>query len=113
MKKIIGLFLLLSLISFSGCTKSKPDCEVNNFGILKMSYVASSYRHSVVVTGANPAMVREKITAIGVTSDTLHLRPATYDLSVALIDANGAALNLQSGNAVITQCNESSASVSF
>jgi len=113
MKKIIGLFLLLVIVSFPGCKKSIPDCEENNYGILKMSYVAGSYRHSVVVTGANPGMFREKITAIGVASDTLHLRPATYNLSVAVIDANGLALNLQSGNAVITLCNESPASVSF
>ena len=114
MKKIIGLTLILVVISFSGCKKTTTaDCETNNYGILKISYGLSTYRHSVIVTAPNPSQNRNKITAIGINSDTLHLAPASYILNISSINANGEAIDSQNGSETITQCNETLTSVSF
>jgi hypothetical protein len=113
MKKVVGFVLMLFTISIFGCSKSKLDCETQNYGILKITYDLSSYRHSVVATHSGTAIFREKITSIGLTSDTLHLTPGTYLLNISSIDAGGAAIDTQNGSKVITQCDESSTSVSF
>ena len=113
MKNAIGFILVLFVISISGCVKSKPDCEENNYGILKITYGLSSYRHSVVVTYPGSLSGREKITAIGVTSDTLHLPPATYPLNISSIDGGGAAIDTQNGSGTIRQCDETLITVSF
>ena len=113
MKNIIGFILVLFAISIIGCKKSKMDCEENNYGILKITYGLSSYRHSTIATLSGTAIFREKISAIGLTSDTLHLSPGTYLLNISSIDADGAAIETQNGSKVITQCDESSTSVSF
>jgi hypothetical protein len=113
MKKTIVLALVLVVISISGCKKSKADCEENNYGVMKVTYGLSTDRHSIVITAPNPGENREKITAIGVTSDTLHLAPATYTLSISSINGSGLAIESKDGSATITQCNENSTSVSF
>jgi hypothetical protein len=113
MKKVIGLILLAFVISISCCKKDKPDCEENNYGILKINYGLSSYRHSVLVALTGTSGFREKITAIGVSSDTLHLTPGTYSVGISSINASGLAIDTQNGSNVITQCNESLVSVSF
>jgi hypothetical protein len=113
MKKLIGLFLLFSIISFTGCKKSKADCEENNYGVLKVSYGLSTYRHSIVITAPNPGENREKITALGISSDTLHLAPATYTVSIASINGSGLAIESKDGSTTISQCGENSISVSF
>jgi hypothetical protein len=114
MKNIIGLTLILVVISFSGCKKTTTaDCETNNYGVLKISYVPSTLRHVLVATAPNPNQSRRKITDIGVTSDTLHLPPETYSLTIASVDLDGIPNDLQYGSATITQCNETLTSVSF
>ena len=113
MKNIIGFILVLSAISIFGCKKSKMDCEEKNYVILKITYGLSSYRHSTIATHSGTSIFREKISAIGLTSDTLHLTPGTYLLNISSIDAGGAALDTQNGSKAITQCAESSTSVSF
>jgi hypothetical protein len=113
MKKVIGLILLAFVISIADCKKDKPDCEENNYGILKITYGLSSYRHSVLVTHTGTTYFREKITAIGVSSDTLHLAPETYSVAISSINASGLAIDTQNGSNAITQCKESLATVSF
>lgn len=113
MKKVIGLILLSFTISISSCTKDKNACEENNFGILKITYGLSSYRHSVLVTLTGTSDFREKITAIGVSSDTLHLTPGNYSVGISSINASGLAIDTQNGSSAITQCDESLISVSF
>lgn len=113
MKKIIGLTLILVAISFSGCKKTKADCEENNYGVLKISYGLSTYKHIVIANSPISNQNKIKISAIGITSDTLHLPPATYTLNISSINANGEATDSQNGSAAITQCNETLTSVSF
>jgi hypothetical protein len=113
MKKVIGFILILFAILIIDCKKSKLDCETQNYGILKITYGLSSYRHSAIVTLSGTATTREKISAIGLTSDTLHLKPGTYLLSISSINGSGLAIDTQNGSKTITQCVESSTSVSF
>jgi hypothetical protein len=113
MKKMIGLFLLLVIVSFSGCKKSKADCEENNYGVLKVSYGSSPNIHRIIVTFTNPSQTRVKSTAYGITSDTLHLAPATYAISIASVNLNAQTIDSQDGSAVIAQCDETLTSVSF
>ena len=113
MKQVIGFILILLAVLIFSCKKSKLDCETKNYGILKITYGLSSYRHDAIVTLSGTAMSRDKITAIGLTSDTLHLTPGTYLLSISSIDAGGSAIDTQNGSSDITQCNESLTSVSF
>jgi hypothetical protein len=113
MKNVIGLILILAAISISGCKKSKMDCETNNYGTLKINYGLSNYRHSIIVTLTGTTTSRAKITAIGQTSDTLHLTPSTYSINISSIDAGGLAIDSQNGSSTIKQCDESSTSVSF
>jgi len=113
MKQVIGFILIFSSILIIDCKKSKLDCETQNYGTLKISYGLSSYRHSAIVTLSGTSTTREKITAIGLTSDTLHLNPGTYVLSISSIDGGGAAIDTQNGSSSITQCVETSTSVSF
>jgi hypothetical protein len=113
MKKVIGLILLSLVISISSCKKDKPDCEENNYGILKINYGLSSYRHAILVSLTGTIDSREKTTAIGVSSDTLHLIPGTYSVGIFSIDTEGLVIDTENGSSAITQCDESLISVSF
>lgn len=113
MKKVVGLILVFLAILIFGCSKSKMDCETQNYGVLKITFDLSSYRHSTIATLSGTSVFKEKITAIGITSDTLHLTPGTYLLNISSIDGGGAAIDTQNGTKVITQCVEATTSVSF
>jgi hypothetical protein len=113
MKNILACILILSTFSFSACKKDKADCEENNYGILSVSYGLSSYRHSIIVSNSAAYFDRDKITALGINSDTLHLAPGTYSISISSINADGLAIDTQNGSSTITQCDKSSTSVTF
>jgi hypothetical protein len=113
MKALFGSILIIFSVVILNCKKDKPDCETKNYGTLKVTYGLSSYRHSVVVTPSGSISSREKITAIGVSSDTLHLAPGTYMVNISSIDGTGAAIDSQNGSSEITQCVQASASVTF
>jgi hypothetical protein len=113
MKKIIGLFLLLVVISFSGCKKSKADCEENNYGVVTLTYGSTPNIHQIIVTFPNLIQSRVKSTAYGISNDTLHLAPATYTLSIASVNISAQVIDSKEVSATITQCGENSISVSF
>lgn len=113
MKKIVGLILIVSAFSFIRCTKSAEDCEKNNYGVLSVSYGLSSSRHSILFTPMGSLNSKDKITAIGVTSDTVHIKPGTYNVEIASIDAGGLAIDSQSGTVLIEQCGETTKTVTF
>jgi hypothetical protein len=113
MKNIFGFILLLFAISIFGCKKSKMDCEVNNYGIQKITYGLSTYRHIVYATLSGKVDGRIKYAAIGITSDTLHLTPGTYSIFITRLDAYDSQVEQKSSTSTIKQCDESLTSVSF
>lgn len=114
---------LIALISFSclfclSCGKddsnSTPDCETNNYGILKVSFGAANIQHSILVTYPNATM-REKIVPVGEASDTLRLSFGNYPgVSVSSLNTSNLAIDQQTfpGFAIL-QCQERNIQVSF
>ena len=88
-KKSLIVFLLIT-INF-GCSKkdeeiTEKDCEVNDYGIVSINYSSNSVKHSVIITTSGTSTFREKISAIGVVQDTIHLRPGAYSLSISSLN---------------------------
>lgn len=118
-KLFFPVLLSLAFAAGTGCSKKSDDgptvkdCEKNNYGVFKVTYGSSTVRHGVVATLNGMAKFREKISSIGITSDTLRLRPGTYGVEIASIDAQGRALSSTTRTLTITQCGEATASVTF
>ena len=106
-----AIVILLIIINF-GCSKKDEDiivkdCEKNNYGIVTINYSSNSVKHSVVITANANSTFREKISAIGVIKDTIHLKTGAYSLSISSINnANEAIDQLPILSATPTKCSE-------
>lgn len=90
-----------------------PDCEINNFGVVTFNFTGTSLRHSILITYPGTSSVREKIVAKGKMSDTIHLRPETYQVSVSSLDNQGQAVDQTNRTFTTTQCSEEQSSIPF
>lgn len=117
MKNLYYLSFCLLILSFYSCKKdskeTQSDCQTNNYGTLKVTYSSSSVKHSILVT-FNTGSFREKISAIGTTSDTVHLTPGSYPISIASLNSSNEALDQQTFQSQnISQCTDTNLSVAF
>ena len=113
MKKILPALLLL--LSVAACTTKDAikDCETYNYGVVHITYGGTANRHSIIANGPSASNVRDKITASGVSSDTLHLSPDTWTLSISSIDANGLAISQDVKTVTTTKCSDATETVTF
>ncbi len=111
--KIASIVLIVLLGS---CNKKEvtPDCEIKNYGVLKVSFAAANIKHSILVTfpGAG-GRGREKIVEIGKSSDTLHLFPGSYPVSIASVNDRGLAIDDESKTVAIKTCENTEINVNF
>ncbi len=111
-----ALVILISIASFFSCSKEDEtattltveDCKQKNYGLLTVNYSNLSANHviDVTVVSDNPVLnTRTKISNTGVSTDTLHLKPGIYRISISRIYTNGQSLEnhpVETSN--ISQC---------
>ena len=109
------ILIFTALLFFTSCAKKETtkDCETNNYGTIHVSFTDALVRHSILATEPGTTNFREKLLAIGVTSDTIHLAPNTWPLSISSIDNGGLAINQTSKTAITTKCSDETFSITF
>jgi hypothetical protein len=76
-------------------TPTVEDCKQKNYGLLTVNYSNLSANHAIDVTVVSDSPVlntRTKTSNTGVATDTLHLKPGIYRISISRINANGQSL---------------------
>ena len=115
MKKVIIALLGIAMIATS-CGKDDDavdDCQVKNYGILKVNFTAANVRHSILVTVSGTATSKEKIVEVGKVSDTLRLFSGSYTASISSINDKNEAIESDSKAAVIKTCTTTELNESF
>lgn len=115
------IFGLLSVVLMVSCNKkdedknTKPACEVNNFGILKVTFGDTASRHGIMVTKVGETMPnREKFTNAGVATDTLQLEPGAYHFNISSVDNSNLIIEDENYlNRSVSQCQELKIDVRF
>ncbi len=113
MKKALAFIAVFFTLLYSGCEKGLSDCEDHNYGILKVSFNSGTYRHRIYVTNSSTLKTKTKICNIGTMSDTLHLNPGAFVVSISSIDMNGLPEETQNISTRLSRCNESSVTIDF
>ena len=121
--KISSISLLfLSFVFFMSCKKddktpdapTTPDCKINNYGVLRVSFGATDVQHGIIVTPSGSTTGTDKAVAIGQTSDTIRLAPGTYNINIySANNANQAIEDETFTLRIVTQCNETNLKVIF
>jgi hypothetical protein len=95
MKYIVGIFIALLFVYSCSKEEEKPDCEVNNYGVIRVNYNTTSVnRHKIVITVSGDTVSREKISARFAVTDSVHLSAGlVYDLSISELDNGGSVVN--------------------
>ncbi len=111
---IVILFIFLNI----SCSKKDEeiivkDCKKNDYGIVTINYSSNTVRHSALITLSGTTIGRDKISAIGVVKDTLHLKTGTYFISIASINAQNQSLEELSFSVTTTKCSERVIDVNF
>lgn len=112
--RLIALYV--SSISLISCTKNdepviipeKPinDCVSKNYGVITVNFATVNERHAIDITTIITNVIKSKIVNIGIATDTVHLKPNNYNVSIQKVNANGAALDngFSFTNRQVTQC---------
>ncbi len=115
MKKVIVAVLGLIIVATS-CGKDDDqvnDCQVKNYGILKVNFTAANVRHSILVTVSGTTTAKEKIVEVGKISDTLRLYSGSYTASLSSIYDKNEAIESDSKATVIKTCTTTELNASF
>lgn len=107
-----GITFLISLfIIFSGCNKDDsnsaiPDCEKNNYGVIKASFGATNAKHGILITAVGgSSIVRDKIVEAGKATDTIRLAPGFYNINIASLNNSNLVIQDQNfTNRSVDQC---------
>jgi hypothetical protein len=112
MKKIAFIFLVVILGS---CSKNEvtSDCELKNYGILKVNFAAANIKHGILVTFPGTGRGRDKIVEIGKSSDTLHLFPGSYSVNIASLNDRNQAIDDETKTVSIKTCTDTEINVNF
>lgn len=112
--KALLLFLAI-IIFFNSCKKSgsnNSDCQINNYGILKVNFADATVYHSVLFSVGFDVYYKEL--PLGLTSDTLHVQPGTHTVGFySYTTPGGPAVNSELSTLNIIVCQETIKSVSF
>ena len=109
--KKIKIVILVLLINSSCSQKDDEiivkDCEKNNFGIITVNYTSNSAKHSLLITPNGSSTFREKITPLGKSKDTLHLKSGSYSLNISSLNNSNLVIEqLPVVNVTTTKCSE-------
>ena len=111
--------VLLIAVSFnckkdSGNTSTQTDCEKNHYGIYKVTFSNDTLGHYIAISGIVSYGAIERELAPGKLSDTFHLSPDVYKLTIAShISPNMPAINFRDTAVNITTCQETDEFFSF
>lgn len=94
-------------------TSNVKDCEKNAYGILKVEYNSAFHEHSILLTPKNTTIAIEKISPIGILSDTMHLKPGIYQASISALNNMGQVLEESKFQISVSQCTELNQKVTF
>src|SRR5438067_13697931 len=116
-KVIYLMFLTFTLFALSSTKHDNndkvQDCSQKNYGVLKVSYGPGSVKHSIIATLNGQATLKEKISNVDITSDSLHLAPGNYVVNISSLNNSNQAIDQQSFNLRINQCEDTQKTVSF
>ena len=115
---IVSTIILTSLLY--SCKKDKKeessnlkDCEKNIYGVLKVEYNSAFHDHSILLTPINTALGFEKITKKRFLSDTMHLKPGIYNVSVSALNDKGESIEDSRFEISVSQCVDILKKISF
>ncbi len=117
--KIYKVILCVTMMFGFSCSKDGSDgdaqnlCEMQNFGVVTINYGSSTVRHGLLITTPQTQVVREKITPIGIASDTLQLKPGAHIINIASLNEQNQAIDQEDRNVTIVQCDDNSINVTF
>jgi hypothetical protein len=115
------LFFIVFSFTISACKKEKneptpitvtPDCQTNNYGIIKVTFTDNTVAHSVIVTYPNQSF-REKIIGIGTLEDTVRVKTGNFTMAFASLTTLGLAIEQSVTSNSVTSCQEYTIGVSF
>ncbi|MFN8265470.1 MAG: hypothetical protein U0T11_05335 [Chitinophagaceae bacterium] len=113
MKQIFSAAVFLLLISSCKKTEStpKPDCEVKNYGVLRVNFGSASIGHRVLISVGYYPYYKEF--AAGIVSDTMLISAGTFSISISSGNSGSPAVDTETGTVTIVKCSETSKSVPF
>lgn len=115
------LFLIVFAFTFLACKKEKetptsvtitPDCQTNNYGIIKVTFTDNTVAHSVILTYPDQSF-REKIIGIGTLEDTVRVKTGNFVMSLASLTTLGLVIEQMSTSDHVNVCQEYTIGVSF
>lgn len=88
MKFTLGVLFFMVLIY--GCKKSEVTCGIpNKGGAVKFTFISSPLRHDIIASKDSSDITSRKISAPGLTADSMHLVPGTWTIFVIAVDSTG------------------------
>lgn len=112
-KKILFPLLLISFACSNDNNSQINLCESQNFGVVKVTYGSSNVKHGLLITANPSGIFRDKITPIGIPSDTLHLKPGNYTLNIASLNNNNEVFEDETRTLSISKCENQNFTVTF
>jgi len=114
------IFILVFTILAFACshddkeTNGIADCETNNYGVLTVNFGSTDTKHGILITKVNTDNSRDKISNAGVSQDTVHLKPGTYNIEISSLNEQDLALESETlPSYSISKCDEKTTYVEF
>ena len=115
--RLYAAALALPLAASLGCEEDSEvpfkACEKGNYSIVTVTFGATTVRHAIRIVYAPTRPPREKIIAIGKSSDTVRVRAGTYPISIASIDSTKKDIRTFDEVVVTESCDERTIGVTF
>lgn len=115
--RLCSMVLTTTFLIFSSCEDSEqevkvlPPCQTLNFGVLEVHFTTTDNEHRTAVTIGG--LTREKISAVGLSVDTLQLTPGIYSIFINPIYTQQSLIEYMEDTITITQCTDSIITVPF